>query len=126
MQRKKGSDGKRLLFAVGKYQMIPGTLAESVADSRVGVSAADIFDPSTQEKLFMHLMYKRQHLMDYINGKSNDINAAINDLAAEFASLPMTSGKGRYDKDSAGNKASGGLSRVEKIKSILMSIRDKK
>ena len=126
MQRKKGSDGKRLLFAVGKYQMIPGTLAESVADSRVGVSAADIFDPSTQEKLFMHLMYKRQHLMDYINGKSNDINAAINDLAAEFASLPMTSGKGRYDKDSAGNKASGGLGRVEKIKSILMSIRDKK
>jgi hypothetical protein len=126
MQRKMGKDGKRLLFAVGKYQMIPKTLAECVSDSRVGVSSSDMFDGPTQEKLFMHLIYKRPNLMSYIDGKSDNIDAAVNDLAAEFASLPMTSGKGRYDRDKAGNKASGGLERVEKIKSILMSIRNKK
>lgn len=125
-QSTKLADGKRELFAVGKYQMIPATLAEAVRNPDVGVSIGDTFTPEVQEKLFMHLIYKRPNLMAYINGKSNNIDAAVNDLAAEFASLPTTSGKGRYDKDKAGNKASGGLERVERIKSILMSIRGKK
>ena len=117
------ADGKRELFAVGKYQMIPVTLAEAVRNPSVGVSVSDMFTPEVQEKLFMHLIYKRPNLMAYINGRSNNIDAAVNDLAAEFASLPTTSGKGRYDKDSAGNKATGGLERVEKIKMILNKIR---
>lgn len=125
-QSTKLADGKRQLFAVGKYQMIPVTLAEAVRNPNVGVSVSDMFTPEVQEKLFMHLIYKRPNLMAYINGKNNDIDAAVNDLAAEFASLPTTSGKGRYDKDSAGNKATGGLERVEKIKRILMSIRGSK
>ena len=62
--------------------------------------------------------------MSYLNVKSNDIDAAVNALAAEFASLPMTSGQGKYDGDKAKNKASGGLQRVEKIKSILKELRN--
>ena len=50
-------------------------------------------------------------------------DAAVNDLAKEFASLPTTSGKGHYDGDKAGNKASGGMGRVEKIKEILNKLR---
>lgn len=123
MQNTSGPDKKRLLFAVGKYQMIPSTLAEAIKHPKVGVTVNDLFTPEIQEKLFMYLLYKRTNLMAYIEGKSNNIDAAINDLAAEFASLPTTSGKGRYDKDKAGNMASGGLSRVERIKSILNRIR---
>ena len=122
-QNTKMSDGKRELFALGKYQMIPSTLAEAVKNPKVGVSVNDFFIPDVQEKLFMHLMYKRKNLMDYIEGRSDNIEAAVNDLAAEFASLPTTSGIGRYDNDKAGNKAKGGLERVEKIKNILKSIR---
>jgi len=120
------ADGKRELFAVGKYQMIPVTLAEAVKNPKVGVSVNEFFTPDVQEKLFMHLIYKRKNLTDYIEGRSDNIEAAVNDLAAEFASLPTTSGIGRYDNDKAGNKATGGLERVEKIKSILMSIRGEK
>ena len=123
-QSTKFSNGKRELFAVGRYQMIPVTLAEAVKNKRLGVSPTDLFSPETQEKLFMHLIYKRPYLIGYLTGKSSDIDAAVNDLAREFASLPMTNGKGRYDGDKAGNKASGGLDRVEKIKSILIALRD--
>ena len=123
-QSTKFSNGKRELFAVGRYQMIPVTLAEAVKNKKLGVSSTDLFSPETQEKLFMHLIYKRPYLIGYLTGKSSDIDAAVNDLAREFASLPMTNGKGRYDDDKAGNKASGGLDRVEKIKSILIALRD--
>ena len=123
-QSTKFSNGKRELFAVGRYQMIPVTLAEAVKNKKLGVSPTDLFSPETQEKLFMHLIYKRPYLIGYLTGKSSDIDAAVNDLAREFASLPMTNGKGRYDDDKAGNKASGGLDRVEKIKSILIALRD--
>lgn len=126
MQNTIAKDGKRKLFAVGKYQMIPVTLAEAVANSRVGVKKEDLFDATTQEKLFMHLLYKRPKLMAYINGTSEDLNAAVNDLASEFASIPTTSGRGAYDGDKAKNKASGGLARVEKIKTILKSMRQAK
>jgi LysM repeat protein len=112
------------LFAVGKYQMIPVTLKEAVNNKRIGLNESDVFNPQNQEKLFMYLIYKRPNLMAYIEGKSNNIDAAVNDLAKEFASLPNTSGKGHYDGDKAGNKASGGLGRVEKIKEIINNLKN--
>jgi hypothetical protein len=124
MQNTRLKDGSRQLFAVGKYQMIPSTLSAAIADGRTGVTKEDLFTPETQEKLFMYLLYKRPKLMAYIEGKSEDIDAAINELAAEFASIPTTSGRGAYDGDKAKNKARGGLERVERIKEILKSIRN--
>lgn len=125
MTRQSGSFGKpRDFFAVGKYQFVPTTLASAVADKRTGVKVTDLFSPETQEKLFIHLLYKQPAVMSYLKGKSNNIDAAINGLAAEFASLPTTSGKGKYDGDKAKNKASGGLERVEKIKLILKELRN--
>lgn len=111
------------MFAVGKYQMIPATLKEAINNKKIGLKESDVFSPQNQEKLFMYLLYKRPSLMSYIEGKSDDIDAAVNDLAKEFASLPTTSGKGYYDGDKAGNKASGGTERVDKIKQILKNLR---
>ena len=62
-QSTKFSNGKRELFAVGRYQMIPVTLAEAVKNKKLGVSSTDLFSPETQEKLFMHLIYKRPYLI---------------------------------------------------------------
>ena len=111
------------IFAVGKYQMIPDTLREAVNNKKIGLKESDVFNPQNQEKLFMYLLYKRPSLMSYIEGKSDNIDAAVNDLAKEFASLPLTSGEGYYDGDSAGNKASGGKGRVNKIKEIIKNLR---
>jgi len=112
------------LFAVGKYQFIPGTLAEAVRST--GVDLEQKFDSSTQEQLFPYLISeaKRPKLASYLSGKSSDEDAAINDLAHEFASIPTTSGRGAYDGDRAGNQAAGGLNRVQKIRGILRGIRN--
>jgi LysM repeat protein len=124
MQRQKGSPGRpRDFFAVGKYQFVPQTLAAAVRFKRSGVSKTDLFSPETQEKLFPYLLYKQPAVINYLNGTSNSIEDAVNGLAAEFASLPNTSGVGNYDKK-AGNKGKGGLGRVEKIKTILIQLRN--
>jgi hypothetical protein len=114
---------QRKLFAVGKYQFIPGTLREAVAYT--GIDTSRKFDASTQEQLFPYLISdaKRPKLAGYISGRHDNVDAALNDLAAEFASIPQSNGRGRYDGDNAGNRAAGGLQRAEKIKSILQGIK---
>ena len=112
------------LFAVGKYQFTPHTLKEAISNKNLGVSISDLFSPQNQEKLFPYLLYKRTNLMAYLSGKSDNLDAAVNDLAKEFASLPTTSGAGYYDNDKAKNKAKGGIKKVEKIKLTLQSLRD--
>lgn len=112
------------IFAAGKYQFIPGTLREAV--QYTGIDLNQKFDASTQEQLFPYLISdaKRPTLAGYLSGRHEDADAALNDLAAEFASIPQSNGRGRYDGDRAGNKAAGGLQRAEKIKGMLKSIRE--
>lgn len=114
---------QRQLFAVGKYQFIPGTLREAV--SYTGIDPGEKFNAATQERLFPYLISdaKRPKLASYLSGRHDNVDAALNDLAAEFASIPQSNGRGRYDGDRAGNRAAGGMQRAEKIKSILQSIR---
>ena len=115
---------QRKLFAVGKYQFIPGTLREAV--QYTGIDPNQPFNASTQEQLFPYLISdsKRPTLAGYLSGRHNDADAALNDLAAEFASIPQSNGRGRYDGDSAGNRASGGQQRAQKIKRILEGVRN--
>lgn len=112
------------LFAVGKYQFIPGTLREAV--QYTGIDPNQPFNASTQEQLFPYLISeaKRPTLAGYLAGRHNDVDAALNDLAAEFASIPQSNGRGRHDGDSAGNRASGGQQRAQKIKRILEGVRN--
>ena len=48
---------------------------------------------------------KRPNLTAYLLGQSDDLNAAHEDLALEFAVVEGPDGKGRYDNDKAGNLA---------------------
>lgn len=116
---------KKELLAVGKYQFIPITFNETV--SAMGLSADTIFNASIQETMFNYLIgpVKRKILHGYLTGKHNDIDAAIDDLCKEFASMPCSDGSGRYG-GKAGNKSYGGTERVNKIKNILKLIRDSK
>ena len=99
------------VFAVGKYQFIPTTLAGAVSYTKISLNAR--FDSATQNRLFDYLIdVKRPEIGAYINGKSNDRRTAIQQLAREFASVGLEypeAGRGRGQSRYAGtggNRAS--------------------
>jgi hypothetical protein len=99
------------VFAVGKYQFIPKTLAGAVSYTKISLNAR--FDSATQNRLFDYLIdVKRPEIGAYINGKSNDRRTAIQQLAREFASVGLEypeAGRGRGQSRYAGtggNRAS--------------------
>jgi len=99
------------VFAVGKYQFIPGTLAGAVSYTKTPLNSK--FNSATQNKLFDYLIdVKRPEIGAYINGKSNDRRTAIQQLAREFASVGLeypengkNRGQSRYS-GTGGNRAS--------------------
>ena len=126
MDMQKGGRDQRKLFAVGKYQFIPKTLAEAVRWTGIDKDAK--FDSATQEKLFEYTISekKRPALAAYLSGKSNDRNAALRDLSLEYASIPGPNGKGAYDRDRAGNMAHGGMKRAEAMLNMLTEAREER
>ena len=94
------------VFAVGAYQFTPGVLAE--AREYAGIEADAIMTPAVQDRLFWGMILsgrKRPALTDYLLGNSDDIKAAQEDLAYEFAAIQGPDGVGMYDNDAAGNYA---------------------
>lgn len=93
------------LFAVGAAQFIPDTLRMAV--DALGVDVTDKFNAENQDRLAVALLLggKRPKLAAYLLGKSNDLAGAQLDLAKEWASVPGPDGRGVYDGDSAGNRA---------------------
>ena len=98
------------LFAVGKYQMIPGTFEEAV--NTLGIDRNARFTPQLQERMFADYLVdeKRPQVRAYITGETSGaqgLQSAQLALAREFASVadPRT-GRSVYDGDSAGNSAS--------------------
>lgn len=97
------------LFAVGKFQMIPGTMREAV--SHLGIDRNARFTPELQERMFAAYLVdaKRPAVHAYITGAGGPqaLGAAQLALAQEFASVadPRT-GRSYYDGDSAGNHSS--------------------
>ena len=98
------ADGE--VFAVGAYQFTPNVLTEARVYS--GLSKDDIMTPENQDRLFWGMLLsgrKRPSLAAYLTGQSDDLNAAHEDLALEFAAIQGPDGKGMYDNDKAGNYA---------------------
>ena len=101
------------LFAVGRYQFITETLKIAVAAAELKTSY--LFSPTNQDRLGLALLIggKRPELRDYLQGKNVSIEAAQLDLAKEWASIPMANGRGFYDGDSAGNRATAKVATVQ-------------
>jgi len=94
------------VFAVGAYQLTPGVLKE--ARQTAGIASDAIMTPAVQDRLFWGMVTggkKRPNLTAYLLGESDDLNAAHEDLALEFAAIQGPDGKGRYDDDKSGNVA---------------------
>lgn len=83
----KGSSG-----AVGKYQMLPGTLQDAMR--ALGMDGNTKFDVQTQEALAMWLL-ERRGLNDWRSGKITT-EAFVDNLAKEWASLSTSSGQAYY------------------------------
>jgi hypothetical protein len=101
------------VFAVGAAQFIPDTLKLAVAGA--GLAPSELFNAGNQDRLAAALLLggKRPSLAAYIKGTSNDLAAAQLDLAKEWASIPGPDGRGFYDGDSAGNRASAQVTSVQ-------------
>lgn len=105
------------LFAVGKFQIIPGTMEETVRN--LGLDTSQKFTPALQERMFADYLVdeKRPAVKAYITGQSNGeagLDRAQLALAQEFASVasPRT-GRSYYDGDSGGNHSSITTTQVE-------------
>lgn len=90
------------LFAAGRYQIIPGTLADLLSGKygNTGVTLNDVFDSATQDKLGSALIDSRLK-----RGKGDPVKTQL-ELSKEFASIadPRT-GKSYYE-GKGNNKAS--------------------
>lgn len=75
--------------AVGRYQIIQETLRGAV--DTLGLPLTQRFDEQTQDRIFNEVLIgsKRQNLSNFIQGKSDNIDAAMLDLSKEFASMPV-------------------------------------
>jgi peptidoglycan hydrolase-like protein with peptidoglycan-binding domain len=100
------------LFAVGKFQIIPGTMEETVR--ALGIDRSARFTPELQERMFHDYLIdeKRPAVRAFITAPEGQGTPALQQraqiaLAQEFASVadPRT-GRSYYDGDSAGNASS--------------------
>tara|TARA_R100001086_G_scaffold142121_1_gene74685 strand:- start:157 stop:2553 length:2397 start_codon:yes stop_codon:yes gene_type:complete len=94
------------VFAVGAYQFTPGVLREARIYS--GIDKETVMTPAVQDRLFWGMLLsgrKRPALSAYLLGQSDDLQAAHEDLAFEFAAIQGPDGTGMYDNDNAGNYA---------------------
>lgn len=101
----------RRLFAIGRYQLIPDTLASAV--KALKLSPTQKLDKETQSKLGDYLVLeKRSDLGRYIKGinkgSKTDLEDAIQALGQEFASFPIIKKEGTNHGNveaGTGNKA---------------------
>ena len=87
------------LYAVGKYQIIPGTMKDFVQNMRI--SRDDVFNEQTQDKFKEYVVnYKRPSVGKFLEGSAgSSLEKAQLALAAEFASVgvPYDMKKGEYN-----------------------------
>ena len=99
--------------AVGKYQIIRDTMPEVVKG--LGLTGKETFDEKLQDQMGAWLAFhKRKKLGDFLSGKHNDINAAGDDAAREWASLPVFSNTlttGKYHSKRGATAYSDGVNK---------------
>jgi hypothetical protein len=103
------------VFAVGAYQFTPGVLAR--ARREAGLSPNEPFTPQNQNLMGVALLTgtKRPRLAAYLRGESDDLRAAHQEISMEWAALQGPNGRGYYDGDKAGNRASISAQQVQQM-----------
>jgi hypothetical protein len=81
----KPRDANGQLWATGKYQIIPSTLKGLI--SRSGLKDTDLYNKANQDKLGFQLLLGRKALSDYINGRSQDTLANVQNASLDVAKI---------------------------------------
>lgn len=110
------------VFAMGRYQTIPDTMRMAVDN---GIIDSDtVYNKEAQEKVMNWILkdgQKRKRLSAYLNGEDVSVDAAIDDLASEFASLPRSATartselQETVNANKAGNKITGSLATITEL-----------
>ena len=89
LQKISDPNNEERLFAVGKYQTIPDTLAMAVKG--LGLSEDTVFSPEVQDQIGVYLVTeKRPKVGMYLRGEEGvSADDAMLSLAREFASIPV-------------------------------------
>ena len=125
-------DRTQLSEASGRYQIMEDTLRGYNNDTtagpgnplwkRAGLSAGDLFSPENQDKMAIVLLDQRG-LSKYLDGNLSKEQFA-NNLAGEWASLPLVTGpnagKSKYAGDSAGNRS---LTSVQEFLNVIDKVK---
>ena len=88
-----GPTGKHETTAVGKYQIIKGTLQGLIKNG--DLAPGDIFNSGTQDRAAIALL-KEKGMDSYVSGKMSKDEFADR-VARVWASMPLAGGKGAYD-----------------------------
>jgi hypothetical protein len=110
LQENKGPGG---LFAAGRYQVIPSTLAENVREMGIDPSKTK-FDKTFQDQLFNKILPETTKRY-FAGDKSVTKEQAQIDLAKKWAAVPMPGTGDSYHKDVAGNKAKINQSSIDAV-----------
>lgn len=97
------------------------------AMNAAGLAPSAKMTPENQLKMFWAYILntnKRPALRDYLLGKNNNLDAAQEAFAFEWAAAPGVDGKGKYDGDKAGNRAS--ISSIKLRQALLNARRELK
>lgn len=98
-QRQRFGSGKST--AVGRYQIIRATMQMLVAQMKID-PATTLYSPANQDRMALRLL-KNRGLDRYLRGDMTEQQFAV-ELAKEWASMPMSTGRSYYDRDGL-NKA---------------------
>ncbi|EEJ1163117.1 hypothetical protein GQB51_002868 [Salmonella enterica] len=99
-----------IMFATGRFQIIPGTLIDAVKWLKLDVNS--LYDEAAQDQIFEEyiIKVKRPAIIAYLEGNGS-VEDAIYDWAKEFASAGVRKGntisKGRIAQVEGGSYYSG-------------------
>lgn len=105
--------------ASGRYQFIRKTLAATI--QQMGLTGNEVWTPELQDRMALHLIEKRG-LTTFMRGEISREQFADN-LAAEWASLPMTTGPKKGQSKYAGDGLNKSFHKVADVLALLDAIK---
>ncbi|MDN7488476.1 mannosyl-glycoprotein endo-beta-N-acetylglucosamidase [Burkholderia sp. AU45274] len=99
--------------AAGRYQIISSTLAEAARGLKL--NGSEIFDRKLQDRIFEQYLVrnKRRAISDYVEGRSDDLRAALRAASREWASVADPDTGRSYYAGKGNNRASISAAEME-------------
>lgn len=111
------SEPQSAIFATGRYQVIPVTMKDHLAET--GLTKQDLYNEVNQDRFCMTLIYgaKRPDLRDYLLGVAGaTLNKAQTNFAQEWASVPTPAGASYYGGESSSHTTQETRNLLERVK----------